>query len=437
MLKPTQNVANNDFRNYLAPYFAFFIGIKSPILTTRFAWRYFKSKKSTNAINIISMISMVAIALVTAALVVVLSVFNGFEDMVKTLFGDFYADIKIAPAAGKWLNNSEYIIKKTITIPGIKKAEAVLEERAILLDEEDKSIVWLKGVSTTYGAISGVPRHLIRGNFEIGTKEKPMIVLGAGIENALQVNAGQAIFPLTVYLPNRSAVNFSDPLEALHSANALPSGSFVIQQDFDNQYAFTSKDFLQYMLDLSPNQASAIEIFAQTGVDINHIKKELQAQLGNQYLVKTRFEQNQNLFAAMQTERIIIYAVAFLILIIAAFNIISSLTMTVLEKQQDIAVLQTLGMPSGGISAIFLKLGALLAGVGGAVGFVLGVLVCLGQQHFHWVKLAGNSFIIDYYPVAMRPVDFAVVGSIVLTIAFASGWLPSRKAAKTAYSLKS
>ncbi len=380
---------------------------------------------------------MAAIGVVTAALVIVLSVFNGFEDLVKSLYGDFYADVKITPASGKWLNASDSLLRRLSSIPGIKQAEPVLEERAILVDQDDKSIVWLKGVTRAYAGVSGVPAHLIRGKFETGTQERPAVVLGAGVENALQVTAGQALFPLTIYLPNRKAISPSDPLEALHSANAVPTGSFVIQQDFDNQYAFTNREFLAYMLDLQPSQASAIEIYGVAGSNITQLKQQLARQLGNAFVVKTRYEQNQNLFAAMQAEKLIIYAVAFLILVIAAFNIISSLTMTVLEKQEDIAVLQAMGTSGKTVSTIFLKLGAILAGIGGLAGCTLGLLICLGQQHFHWIKLGGQSFIIDYYPVSMRLSDFIAAGLIVFIIAFFSGWLPSRRASRTEYSLKS
>jgi len=406
-------------------------------LTTRFAWRYFKSKKTTNAINLIAWISMVAIALVTAALIIVLSVFNGFEDLVKSLYGDFYADVKITSATGKWMKASGSTAKKIATLDGVKQAEPVLEERAILVDQEDKSIVWLKGITENYAAVSGVPLHLMRGTFETGTREKPEVVLGAGVENALQITAGQSIFPLTIYLPNRNAASLTDPLEALRSANAIATGSFVIQQDFDNQYAFTNKQFLQYMLDLESDEATSIEVFTLTGANTGRLKRDLSAMLGKNFIIKDRYEQNQNLYAAMQAERVIIYAVACLILVIAAFNIISSLTMTVLEKQQDIAVLQAMGTTGNKVSTIFLKLGAILAGLGGTVGFLVGVLVCVGQQHFHWIKLGGQSFIIDYYPVAMRLEDFITVAIIIFVIAFFSGWLPSRKAARTAYSLKS
>ena len=380
---------------------------------------------------------MVAIALVTAALIVVLSVFNGFEDLVKSLYGDFYADIKVTATRGKWMNGSGSIAKKIAGISGITQAEPVVEERAILLDQEDKSIVWLKGVSPEYVKASGVPAHLIRGKFETGSVDNPAVVLGSGVENALQITSGQDIFPLTIYLPNRSATSLSDPLEALRSANAIATGSFGIQQDFDNQYAYTSKQFMQYMLDLKADEATAIEIFTRKDENLERIKNEIRQALGEGYNIKDRYEQNQSLYAAMQGERVIIYVVACLILVIAAFNIISSLTMTVLEKQEDIAVLQAMGTTGKNVSTIFLKLGAILAGFGGVTGFVIGVLICVGQQQFHWVKLGGQSFLIDYYPVAMKLHDFVAVSCIILVIAFFSGWLPSRKSARTAYSLKS
>jgi lipoprotein-releasing system permease protein len=256
-------------------------------LTTLFAWRYFRSKKTTNAINIIAWISMVAIALVTAALIIILSVFNGFEDLVKSLYGDFYADIKITSSKGKWIQASGNLSRKLAQIDGIKQAEPIVEERAILLDQEDKSIVWLKGVSPEYANASGVPAHLLRGDFEIGSVEKPLVVLGSGVENALQVTAGQSIFPLTIYLPNRKAVSLSDPLEAMRSANAIPSASFAIQQDFDNQYAYTNRPFMQYMLDLTADEATAIEIYVNNGTNTNHIQKEVQSLLGKDFEVKT------------------------------------------------------------------------------------------------------------------------------------------------------
>jgi len=405
-------------------------------LTTLFAWRYFKSKKTTNAINLISYISMVAVAVVTAALVVVLSVFNGFEQLVQNLYADFYTDIKITATNGKWLTTSPAMLQQITGTKGVAAVEPVIQERAMLMQGEDKSIVWLKGVEPGYANVSGVPRHLLRGQFALGNEETPALVMGSGVENGLQVIAGQNIAPVTIYLPNRRATLDADPLTALHTANAFTAGTFSIQQEFDNQYAFTNAAFMRYMLDLPPNEVTALEIAATPGTDVEHLTDQLQEHLGKSFTVQTRYQQNQALFAAMKIEKLIIMAVAFLILLIAAFNIISSLTMMVLEKEKDIAVLQAMGATGTSVAGIFLKLGALLAGVGGFIGGLLGVLICIGQQQFHWVKLGGQSFIIDYYPVEMRATDFLLVGVIIFTIAIIAGFAPSRRALRIQQSLR-
>lgn len=380
---------------------------------------------------------MTAIAIVTAALVIVLSVFNGFEDMVINMYDDFYSDIKIEPAKGKTINNTVAISNKLKQINGISNVESIIEERAIIIDEEDKSIISLKGINTTYETTSKIKKYVYKGNFDIGTPNAPNIIIGAGIEHGLQINVGQAIAPIAIYLPNRFSKNPNNPLDAMISANAFPVGSFSIQQEFDNKYAFTNKEFLSELLQYDSNQSSYIEVFAANNTNLKSLKKEINKQLGDEFVVLTRYEQNQGLFSAMQTEKLIIFAVAGLILVIAAFNIISSLTMTVLEKQQDIAVLQSLGFTNTGITTIFLKLGIILAGLGGFIGFVLGSIVCFLQEKFHLIKLGGDSFLIDYFPVSMRLSDMAIVLTIILIIAFISGWLPSRRAAKSFYSLKS
>jgi lipoprotein-releasing system permease protein len=401
-------------------------------LTFLFAWRYLKAKKSTNAINIISWISVVAIAVVTAALVVVLSVFNGFEDLVKSLYSDFYTDISITPAKGKWFDARDSLLNRIRGVEGVTGIAPVVEERAILIDGEDKSIVWLKGVAPDYAATSGVPRHIIRGRFETGNAEKPALVVGAGVENALQITAGESFLPVTAYLPNRLATDISDPLEALHSANIYATGSFAIQQEFDNQYAFTDIGFMRHMLDLQPGQVSRLELSLAPGTQPARVSAALRELMGPGFLVKTRYEQNQSLFVAMQVEKLIIYAVAFLILLIAAFNIMSTLSMIVLEKKDDISVLFALGMEPPAVGRIFLQVGAMLAFLGAMAGFLAGIGICLGQDAYHWVKLGGQSFIIDYYPVAIRLADLLFVGGIILVITLLAGWLPARRAQRLA-----
>lgn len=403
-----------------------------------FAWRYLRSKKSTNAINIIAWISMIAIGVVTAALVVVLSVFNGFEDLVKEMYGDFYADIKVAPGKGKWLQLSEAQYAQLAALPEVAQVEPVIEERAILLDQEEKSIVWLKGVRPEYSTITGTARHMVRGSFAVGDSASPAIVMGLGVESALQIIAGQSPFPVTVYLPNPEVQSGGDITNSLISGNATAAGAFAVQQEFDDQHAFTHLGFMQYLLATPPTQYTGVEVYTRQGkVPDKQLMRRVANIVGQQVVVKNRFQQNQSLFAAMQTEKVIIYAIAFLILLIAGFNIISSLTMTILEKQKDIALLQAMGASPAMVTRIFIAMGLLLSALGAGAGFVLGLLICVGQQQFHWVRLGGQSFIIDYYPVAIRLGDLAGILSLVVLIAFFAAWLPARRRIITGYSLRS
>jgi len=406
-------------------------------MTSLFAWRYFKAKKSTNAINVIAWISVVAIAVVTAALIVVLSVFNGFEGLVKSLYNDFYSNLKVMPIKGKTILFTDAQNKQLQKIAGIKAIEPVVEEKAILINDEYRSSVTLKGVQNSYESASGLPSHIIRGSFEVGDPTQPAIVLGAGVENALGVAAGTSPFPITIYVPNRKATAATDPLEALLSRNAPVTGSFVVQQEFDNAYAFTNASFMRTLLQLDSNQYSAIELFVSDDTKTDKIQDQVSAIFGKDYKVLNRFQLNQSLYASMQIEKVIIYGVAFLILLIAAFNIVGSLSMLVLEKQKDIAVLQAIGASERWIQKVFLKEGILLATLGGAAGIVLAIVICTCQSVFHFVKLGGSSFIIDYYPVEMRITDFALIAIIILIIGFLAAFIPSRKAVHTFESLKS
>lgn len=379
---------------------------------------------------------MIAIGVVTAALVVVLSVFNGFEDLVKQMYGDFYADLQITAQKGKWVSLTAEQHSKLKALEGVTSVEPVILERAILLDQEDKSIVWLKGVSEKYGSFSGVPQHMLRGNFFTGDSAAPRLVIGVGVEQSLQIVAGQSPLPVTVYLPNPEAGPAADISSAMVSANAFVAGSFAVQQEFDDQYAFTHISFLTYMLGLPKQQFTSIELFVKDREKAGQLREEILAIMGGNCEVKDRYQQNQSLFSAMKTEKLIIYAISFLILVIAGFNIISSLTMTVIEKQKDIAVLKAMGASDATVKRIFLNLGILLAGIGAFSGFLLGMLICIGQIRFHWVKLGGQSFIIDYYPVAIRITDLLIVVGIVLCIAITAAWLPARRATMTYFSLR-
>lgn len=400
-----------------------------------FAWRYFRSKKSTNTINLIAWISVVAIGVGAAALIIVLSVFNGFEDMVKSLYADFYADIRIVPATGKRFVADAALRKKIQAVQGVAAITTVVEEKALLRNGDMQSIVTVKGIDAAYTKVNAIQQHLVRGQFTTGNIDQPGLVIGAGVENAIGLGFEDAALPLTLYVPDKKARTIAQ-LEGLNSYQTVYTGTFLVQQEFDNKYVFTNIDFLRYMLDMPAEAVSAVEVHC-ANASVEQVQAGLQQALGSAFLVETRFEQNKSLFKIMRSEKWIIYAMLSLILVVAAFNMIGALTMLVLEKQKDIAVLKAMGASAGWIQGIYLREGLLLATIGGGAGMLLAAIVCWAQVKFKLIALQGNSFLIDYYPVKMIWEDFLLVGITIVVIALLASWLPSRKASVQSFSLKS
>ena len=399
-----------------------------------FAWRYFKAKKTTNAINIISWISVLAIVIGTVSLILVLSVFNGFEGLVKSLYSSFYPELKISAAAGKQIILSPDQIRQLKSISGIKALSLVVEETAFLQNKNDSSIlgeskITIKGVDNNYGAVTSVPDHVVEGVFNTGTLENPLLVLGSGIQNALGVQSDRNIRPLVIYLPRMGDISSSDPLKLLSSELINTSGTFVIQQDFDDKYAITNLSFVKKMLGMTMDAYGAVEISADKNADIAFLQQNCKNLLGPSFKVQSRYEQNSSLYSVMRIEKWIIYAILSLILIVAAFNMVGALTMLILEKKQDISILHALGATGNFIQKIFLTEGLLLAFIGGALGMVIAYIIGSIQNKYHLIPLQGSSFMINYFPVKMVVSDFLLVGLTVVIIALLASFLPARKAA--------
>lgn len=399
----------------------------------KFAWRYFKAKKSTHAINIISWVTLGVIAFSTMCQVLVLSVFNGFEGLVKSLYSNFYSDLKVLPAEGKTILILPEQINK-IRSPGVKGVVKIAEEKALLKNGDKQSIVFLKGVGDDFANTSGVPKSMYQGNFDIGTMDNPKLVLGVGIASALDIETQKDLFPLTVFLPKKTSQ--TNPLAALSEGNATTAGSFAIQQEFDNKYAITNIGFVKQQMNYAPDEYSALEIYLTNPDQFDLFAKQIQNILGKKYKVVTKYQQNASLYRSMRLEKWIIYAILTLILIIAAFNMVGALTMLVLEKRKDINVLQSLGANNRLIKKIFLSEGVLLAVAGAATGIVMAILICIAQVKFKIIKLYGTSFLIDYFPVKMQLSDFILVAFTAFAIAFAASWFPANKASHQSFTLK-
>ncbi|MES1224452.1 MAG: FtsX-like permease family protein [Bacteroidota bacterium] len=396
-----------------------------------FAWRYFKAKKSTNAINIIAWISMAAIIVGSASLIIVLSVFNGFEGLVKSLYSNFYTDLRISPQTGKTIILTQDQLKQLSSVNGIKGYSLIAEDKAFVQNGDLNSIVFLKGVDSNYTKISSISEKIVRGKFEPGDADHANIILGSGIENALGVETDKNVLPLSVYLFKKTNGDaYADPAQFISNENVATSGTFSIQAEFDNKYGFTNLGFMKHMLGFANDEYSAVEIAVNDAKNPDMVKSRLQKLFPGNYIVQTRYEQNQNLYGVMRTEKWFIYCVLSLILVVAAFNMIGALTMLVLEKKDDINVLKALGANDNYIQRIFLSEGMLLAVMGGAGGILLAIIICWLQVRYKLVPIQGGSFLIDYYPVKLVATDFLLVFITVLIVALIASWFPSRKAAK-------
>ena len=392
-----------------------------------FAWRYFRGKYNFQAIQIIAWVSVVAIAVGTAALIIVLSVSNGFTEVVKGLYADFYADVRVTPAQGKFFSLSNTHYQNIINIDGVKAVSKVVENRALLVKGELQAVVLVKGVDKNYSKINNVARYMKRGQYIMGNLENPIVLLGIGVEQKLGLFRSFIGDTLQLFAVNRSGKGFTN-INQLNSLTAVQGGAFSVQQEFDDQYVFTNYPFAQYLFDLDSNQYSAIEIAAEPS-KLKTVIQSLSTQLGTHFQIKDKYQQNADLYKIMQMEKWIIFAILALIMIVASFNLVGALTMLVLEKQKDIHVLHAMGAKPWDIQKIFLMLSGMMAFIGALMGGSLATLFCWAQNKFHFIKLGGNSFVIDYYPVKPMAEDYIAILLLVIVIAIAAGWIPARKAA--------
>jgi lipoprotein-releasing system permease protein len=404
-----------------------------------FAWRYFRAKKSTNAINIIAWVSMSAIVVGAASLILVLSVFNGFEDLVKSLYTSFYPDIKITPASGKTVTLSSEQLAQLRTTNGVRAISLFVEAQAVLMNGDNPpNSPYLKGVDSNYTKVSGVAGKIDRGSFSLGTAEQPLAVLGSGVDNGLALEPEKALQPLDVYLFKRGGPDYTvDPLASYSHGSLATAGEFRIQADFDDHYVITNLDFVKQMMGLRPDEYGGVELAVTDPAQVAAVQQNLRRVLGANFKVQTRYEQNQNLYNVMGTEKWVIYIVLSLVLVVAAFNMVGALTMLVWDKQKDIHVLKALGAGNKLIQKIFLTEGILLGLMGGITGILLAALICALQLKYKLIPLEGGSFLIDYYPVKMVASDFLLVFTTILIVALLASWIPAKKAAATPIELKS
>ncbi len=389
------------------------------------AKRYLFAKKSHNAINIISAISLAGVTIGTMALIIVLSVFNGFDHLIQTLFNSFDPDLKITIVAGKSFQTDDEKLSQLSKISGIVAWSKVVEENALLKYGEKQYIATIKGVDKNYPLINKLDSCITEGSFTLEDEKGRYAVIGQGIEYYLQVGL-KFITPLVIYVPRKSATLSMNPENAFNQKYIYPSGVFNILQDYDSKYVLVPLSFAQELLDDSLSITS-IEIRTTENKNIDQIQNDVQQLFGRNFSVKNRFQQKELFYRIMKYEKWAIFMILSFILAIASFNIVGSLSMLIIEKKKDISTLHSIGADGQFLRRVFLYEGIMISFFGAFLGLCLGLIICWLQITFGIVKFpSSGSFIINSYPVDIKAVDVVFVLITVLLIGYLAALYPVR-----------
>lgn len=400
-------------------------------LSLYIARRYIFAKKSHNAINVISGVSVCGVALATLALICTLSVFNGFQDLVATLFTAFDPQLKIVATTGKVFDAQDPRIQNIRQMPEVAVFSESLEDNAMVQYKGRQIMVTLKGIQDNFNELTAIDSILFgRGNMVLADEVVDYVIPGAELVSVLGTGV-RFVDPLEVYAPKRGAkINVANPTTSFESGLLYSSGLVfaVNQQKYDASYMLVSLEFARELFQYD-TEVSSIELKLKDEADTDQVKRTLQQQLGEGFQVLDRYEQQSDTFRIMEVEKLISYIFLTFILLIACFNVIGSLSMLIIDKRADVVTLRNLGADNQLISRIFLFEGCLISLFGALIGIVLGLTLCLVQQEFGIISLGGTgegSFIIDAYPVSVHLQDVILVFITVWVVGFLSVWYPVR-----------
>ncbi len=387
------------------------------------ASRYLFAKKSHNVINVISAISVAGIMLASFALICTLSVFNGFHNLVESLFKDFDPEIKVVPTSRKFFNMDDERILKASSLDFIEMNTFTLEEQALISFKSKQEIVMIKGVEDTYHDLVNI-ENLLKGNGIFMLKDEVCNygIMGIGLMNRLNCGINPP-YPFQLYVPKKEGqISISNPATSFNHANIYSPGVIfrVEQEKYDDNYVIISLELAQQLTDRE-NEASALEIKTKEGTSLRKAIRNLKSVLGPDFDVQDRIRQQQDVFKVFKLEKFISYLFLTFILLIACFNIIGSLIMLIVEKQQDAGLLESMGASKKTIERIFITNGVLISLIGAVSGLILGVIAVLLQQKYGFISLGSQgSFIVDAYPVNIQIKDIILVLVTVLVVSFLS-----------------
>lgn len=364
------------------------------------------------------MLSVCGIAVATMAMICALSVFNGFTMIATLTFSNFDPDLTISPTKGKVFDPTNPIVQNALKIEGIEAVSENLEENALLRYDERQTPILLKGISQNYDTIANIKKIIIDGEYVLRDGDFNFAIVGAGLASQLRIRPN-ALSPLEIYMPKRNErVNLANPSAAFVQHDAYTAGIFTLNQaKYDEQTLIVSIELVRELLRYE-NEVSTLCIKVKDGVSIKDVQKQLQNLLGNDYKVKDRFEQQESTYKMVNIEKWVTYLILVIIVAIAAFNLVGPLSMLIIEKKEDISILQSMGADKKLICKIFMFEGWLITLVGVISGLVIGLVVCLLQQYLGLVKLGTDpgAFVIDAYPVLVEVTDVIIVAVTVLLV---------------------
>ena len=359
----------------------------------------------------------------TIAFILILSVFNGFDDLVRSMYNSFYPDILISPVEGKVFPLNEDTLKQIQQIEGVEFISKVLEDNALLVYNDKQTVGKVKGVSDNFDKVTDIDSLIWAGDYKLWNQSMPRAVMGRGLAYNLSVNP-ELFQVLKVYVPRRNVAYSNDPNRSLNRKYTMISGIFASQPDIDGKIVIVPLSFAQQLFEY-PGKLSALEIKIDKKISEKTIIKKLDKILGSNYLIKDRYQQNELLYKTMRTEKWAIFLILALVLVILLFSLVGSISMLIIEKKKDISILFSLGAKQKLIRKIFYREGFLITVTGLFFGLVLGVSIALIQEYFGIVKLQGG-FVIDAYPVVVKWPDLLIVTTTVILIGLFSSWYPVR-----------
>jgi len=388
------------------------------------AKRYLVSKKKQNIINIISGISLAGIVVGTMAIIIIVSVMNGFIQLIGLFYSDLDPDIQITPAKDKMFDPSTINTQKIKNLPGIIHYAEVVEEVAMLKYGKQQYPATVKGVPANYPEYTNINNLLIDGEYYLEKDGINYAVVGRGVANYLGVGVS-FLDPISIYFPKKGRQFSLNPSRVINYDYLFPSAVFAVLEDVDSKYILVSKAFASKLFE-SGNQISAIELDVDNDADVSEIQDKLEEMLGPSFHVKNKEQQHDLIFKTMKSEKWAVYFILIFILLLASGNMIGNMTMLYIDKKEDISILRSMGMTPEKINRIFLFEGWLISFIGGIIGTIMGVFMCWLQIHFGLIKLPGanGSFVISAYPVQILISDILLAFVAVLSIGFLASWYP-------------